>query len=151
MSDLYETIIESPVLHFKNRHGYYRGAVSYRGHLMYPSIAQRLKDMRPAVEEMNKQGFGLRQAARRLGYTRQTFRKYLRIWGIRWQTTDTRARVPLDKTGWREAILAGAEKGWTLQQIGESLDTDLANIHRYCKKQGIAWKTICKRYEKTDR
>lgn len=151
MSDLYETIIESPILYHQDKNGYRRSAVSYRGHLMYPSTAQRLKEMRPAAEEMNKRGMTLRKAAQKLGYTRQTFRKFLRIWGIRWRTTENFTRKPIDKTGWREAILAGAEKGWTLQQIGESLDTDLENIHRYCKNNGIEWKAICKRYAKTDR
>ena len=146
MSDLYETIIESPILQFQGRK-----AVSYRGHMMFPSVAQRLKEMRPAVEEMNKRGVTLRKAAIKLGYTRQTFRKYLRIWGIRWRTAENHTRKTIDKTGWGEAIKAGAEKGLTLQQIGESLDTDLVNIHRYCKKHGIEWKEICKRYEKTDR
>lgn len=145
MSDLYETIIESPVLRFQGR-----VAVSYRGHMMFSSLAYRLKEMRPVVEDMNKRGITQRKAAMKLGYTRQTFRKYLRIWGIRWRTAENHTRRTIDKTGWREAILAGAEKGMTLQQIGESLDTDLVNIHRFCKNHGIEWKKTSKRYAKTD-
>jgi hypothetical protein len=151
MSDLYETIIESPILFHQDKHGYRRNAVSYRGHKMYPSTAHRMKELRPSVEEMNKRGMTLRKAAQKLGYTRQTFRKYLRIWGIRWLTTERFTRKTIDKTGWREAILAGAQKGWTLQRIGESLDTDLANIHRYCKRHDIAWKAIRKNHEKENR
>ena len=151
MSDLYETIIESPILYIEDKKGYRRNAVSYRGHKMYPSTAQKMKEMRPAVEEMNKRGMTLRKAAIKLGYTRQTFRHYLRVWGIRWRTSETHTRKTIDKTGWREVIIAGAGKGWTLQKIGESLDTDLANIHRFCKKHAIDWKAINTRYEKADR
>lgn len=147
MSDIYETIITSPALFKKTKEGYIRPTVSYRGHEMAPSIAYRIKELRPTVEKFNQDRLSLRQAAKKLGYTRQTFRRYLRLWNIRWHSIGNHSRMPLDKTGWREAILAGAEKGWTLQQVGESLDTDLVNIHRYCKRHGIEWKSVRKRHE----
>jgi hypothetical protein len=147
MSDLYETIITSPVLFHKDSKGYRRAAVSYRGHMMFPSTAFRMKELRPAVEEMNNRGIPLRKAAIKLGYTRNTFRKYLRIWGIRWKTADNNPKKPINKDGWKEAIIAGAAKGLTLEQVGQSLDTDLANIHRFCKKHDIPWKTIRKKHE----
>lgn len=151
MSDLHERIIESPALYTATSNGLRRTVVSYRGHKMYPGTARRLVQLRPSVEQMNAKGVTLRKAAMKLGYTRNTFRKFLRIWGIRWKTVESHTRPELDKTGWREAILDGAAKGLTQQQIGERLDTDLVNIHRYCKRNGIDWKAVSTRYEKADR
>lgn len=141
MSDLHETVITSPILFFQDKTKR-RQAVSYRGHLMFPSVAYRLKELRPVVQKMNDDGMTLRKAAKRLGYTRQTFRKYLRIWGMRWKRAD-KAR-PIDKTGWKEAIIKAASQGWTLQRTGEALDTDLVNVHRFCKRHGIEWKKLRK-------
>ena len=148
MSDLYETIIQSPLIAFNGDRGAMRGAVSFRGHKMFHSTAVRLVEMRPHLEKMNAERMTLRAACRKLGYSKPCIYGWLKILGIRWKTSEKGQGKKIDKTGWRDAIIAGALAGKTLEQVADSLGgVHLQNVHRFCKMNGIDWKDLKKQYD----
>jgi hypothetical protein len=153
MSDLYEVIIKSPLIAFRGHRGVMRGAVSFRGHKMFHSTALRLMEMRPHLHRMNNERMTLREACKKLGYSKPCVYNWLKILGIRWKTSERGQGRKLDKTGWREAIVNGVKAGKTLEQVADSLGgVHLQNIHRFCKVNGIDWKALKKqRDEETNR
>jgi hypothetical protein len=153
VTDIYESIIQSPLIAFKGERGSMRGAVSFRGHKMFHSTAVRLAQMRPILEEMNAKGMTLRKACRKLGYSKPCVYGWLKILGIRWRTSEKGQGKKLVKTGWHDAIVAGAKAGKTLEQVADSLGgVHLQNIHRFCKTNGIDWKALKKKHdEETNR
>lgn len=143
MSDLYETIIQSPLISFKGNKGAMRGAVSFRGHKMFPSTARRLMELRPHIEAFCKKGISVREAAQKLGYSKQTVISHCRILGIRWPEKKFGGHRPrINKDGWFNAIISGAAEGKTQEEVGDSLGVHFINIHRYCKNHNIDWKTL---------
>jgi hypothetical protein len=143
MSDLYDTIISDPRLKEPNSLGFYRPAVMYRGHKMLPATAQRLKELRPHVIELSTKGLSLRQAALKLGYSKQTLVNYIKIFSIVWPKAKQGGKRPtIDKSGWWELIHKAAAEGDTLETLGERIGVHPMNLHRFCKRHNIAWKQI---------
>jgi hypothetical protein len=152
MSDLYETIIQSPLIAFKGDRGSMRGAVSFRGHKMFHSTAVRLVEMRPHLHKMNEEGYTLRAACKKLGYSKPCVYGWLKILGIRWRTSEKGQGKKIDKVGWHDAIVAGALAGKTLEQVADSLGgVHLQNIHRFCKAHKIDWKALKKQHDEKNR
>lgn len=128
--------IESPALHLQGR-----GAVCFRGRLMFHSTAARINEFRKHVRRMADEGMTMAEASRKLGYANATVRRWSEILGIQFRKKYKRVKKH-DKTGWEEAIMAGAAKGLTLERIGMQLDVNLVNIHRYCRDNGINWREL---------
>lgn len=131
-----DEMIESPVLHLQGR-----GAVAFRGRLMFHSTAARINEYRTHVRRMADDGLTIAEAARKLGYSQATLRRWAEILGVQYRKKYKRVRRH-DKTGWEQAIMDGAAKGWTLERIGMQLDVNLVNIHRYCYDNGINWREL---------
>jgi len=128
--------IQSPALHLQGR-----GAVCFRGRLMFHSTAARINEFKTHVRRMADQGMTMAEASRKLGYSNATLRRWAGILGVQFSKKYKRVKKH-DKTGWEEVILAGAKKGLTMERIGIQLGVNLINIHRYCRDNGINWREI---------
>lgn len=132
-----DQIIQSPALHLGGR-----GAVAYRGRLMFFSTARRLQEYGPILRKMSAKGLCRADAARKLGWSVTTVVRWSDILGIPFPRKRNRKVRVHDKTGWEEAIRSGVANGLTQRQVAVSLDVPLVNVHRFCVDNGINWKNL---------
>lgn len=132
-----DQIIESPALHLNGR-----GAVAYRGRLMFFSTARRLQEYGPILRRMAAKGMCKGEAARKMGWSVTTIVRWSKILGVPFPKKRNRKVLVHDKTGWREAIMQGVAKGMTQRQVACELDVPLVNVHRFCVDNGINWKNL---------
>jgi hypothetical protein len=131
-------VIESPIIRLQNR-----GAVVFRGKVMFPSTAARINEYRPHMRRLAEAGMCLPQAARKLGFTPATVRRWAIILGISF--TKQRRRMvgtSYDKTGWGDVIMAEGKAGGTMSRAAATLGVPVSNVHRWCVDNDFNWKQI---------
>lgn len=133
-----DTIIESPIIRLQNR-----GAVVFRGKVMFPSTAARINEYRPHLRRLAAQGLCLPEVARKLGYNVATVRRWAIILGVSFKKKRRRmCGTSYDKAGWRDVILAQANAGGTMARAAAILGIPVVNVHRWCVDNDINWKQL---------
>jgi len=132
-----DNIIESPALHLQGR-----GAVAYKGRLMFHSTASRLKEWSPRLRQCAADGMCIAHASNYLGWSVATVARWSKILGVTWRKARQRPVRKYDKAGWEQAIMAGLSAGKTQGMVAAGLGVPLVNVHRYCLDNGINWKHL---------
>ena len=120
-----------------------RGAVVFRGKVMFPSTAARINEYRPHIRRLAEQGLCLPEVARKLGFTVATIRRWAIVLGITF--TKKRRRmigVRYDKTGWKEVIMEQANTAGTMARAAAIIGVPVVNVHRWCIDNDINWKEL---------
>jgi hypothetical protein len=117
-----------------------RKVVVFRGKAMQPWRARRILDNRAAIETLNSKGYTQKEAAHRLRRSITCFRMWVQALGIKWKNLESRKPwTRIDKTGWKDAILAGMAAGKTQAQIAKELGVTVTTVNRHCPDVGIDW------------
>lgn len=132
-----DPIHESPILHFNGR-----SAVSFRGRMMFHSTAGRINEYRSHLRRLAEQGMCHAEAARKLGWSVTTIKRWSLILGIPFPKKRNRKVRVHDKTGWGEVITAEARAGGTMGRAAARLGVPIVNIHRWCVDNGVNWKQL---------
>lgn len=129
--------IETPISFGPNDR---RKVVVFRGKAMQPWRAKRILDNRAAIETLNAKGYTQKEAAHRMRRSITCFRKWVQVLGIKWKNLQPRRPwTRVDKTGWKEKILAGMAAGKTQAQIAAELGVTTTTVNRHCPDIGIDW------------
>ena len=135
MSDVAYT---SPIIRLQNR-----GAVVFRGQVMFPSTAARINEYRPHLRRLAEQGLCLPEAARRMGYNVATVRRWAIILGISFKKKRRRMLgTSYDKAKWQEVIIAEANAAGTMARAAAKLGIPVVNVHRWCVDNDVNWKQL---------
>lgn len=113
--------------------------VYFRGHIMTPSRAARIKQYEPALRKIIGEVESPTEVARRLGFSVVAVREWAGILRIPLPHKKPRNR-PHVTTGWWEVVDAGLKSGKTLDEIGAKLGVDVMSVHRFCKRHNISWR-----------
>jgi hypothetical protein len=133
-----DQIIHSPVFDLQGR-----AAVAFRGKLMLPSTASRINEYRPHLRRLAEQGLCVPEAARKIGYSIGTIRRWAIILGVSFKKKRRRmCGTSYDKTGWKEVILGQAAVAGTMARAAAIIGVPVSNIHRWCIDNDINWKQL---------
>jgi len=129
------TNADAPILRFKNR-----GAVSFRGRLMFASRAARICEYRADLRRLAESGLCMPEVARRLGFSTTTVKNWAEILGVGFKKVRSRKCRRYDKSKWEDVIVRAAAEGKTQGDVAFALGVPMVNVHRWCIDNGFNWK-----------
>lgn len=129
------TSADAPIIRFKNR-----GAVSFRGRLMFASRAARICEYRADLRRLAEAGHCMPEVARRLGFSVTTVKNWAEILGIGFKKVRARKCRRYDKSKWADVIAQAAAEGKTQGDVAFKLGVPHINVHRWCIDNGFNWK-----------
>jgi uncharacterized protein YjcR len=126
---------DAPILRFQNR-----GAVSFRGRLMFASRAARICEYRADLRKLAEAGHCMPVVARKLGFSVTTIKNWAEILGIGFKKVRSRKCRKYDKSTWESVIVRAAAEGKTQGDVAFMLGVPHVNVHRWCVENGFNWK-----------